>query len=98
MSHREAQESHAAVSDALDKIKETASTDATSGQAFDSKTVVAHMFADFASRMNEIDSEGAAAVIDSFKTYLKGYDSLKCDEIYNIKDYLVFRELNAGHG
>ncbi|KAI8949500.1 terpenoid synthase [Xylaria longipes] len=84
--HSGAVEVHASVRDTL-----------TGAQKSDKKSVIANLFKNFGTRLNQMDSKGAPRVLGSLKSYLDNYDSQKTP-FNTIQKYTEYRILNVGYG
>lgn len=84
--HAGAVEVHASVRDTL-----------TGAQKPNKKSMIATLFKDFGTRLNQMDKQGAPRVLASLKSYLDNYDSQKTP-FNTIQKYTEYRILNVGYG
>ncbi|KAI1316136.1 hypothetical protein F5Y16DRAFT_406892 [Xylariaceae sp. FL0255] len=59
------------------------------------KNQMAHLFEEFAIRLNEIDAAGTSSVRQSLRSYLYEYDSQK-EPFKTLQEYIEFRISNVG--
>ncbi|KAI1201898.1 terpenoid synthase [Nemania serpens] len=84
--HAGAVEVHASVRDTLTGAKKPSK-----------KSMIATLFQDFGTRLNQMDKHGAPRVLASLKSYLDNYDSQKTP-FNTIQKYTEYRILNVGYG
>ncbi|KAI1179631.1 terpenoid synthase [Nemania sp. FL0916] len=84
--HAGAVEVHASVRDTL-----------TGAEKPSKRNMIATLFKDFGTRLNQMDKHGAPKVLGSLKEYLDNYDSQKTP-FDTIQKYTEYRILNVGYG
>ncbi|KAI8624045.1 terpenoid synthase [Xylariaceae sp. FL1651] len=84
--HEGAMQAHASVRDTL-----------IGADKPDKKNMIANLFRDFGTRLNNMDKQGAPRVLASLKAYLDNYDSQK-GPFNTIQKYTEYRILNVGFG